>query len=52
MVSAGQSIKRERLIDVRLDPGTQFRVFILLTREPGGQIVARFIGIVPIVDPA
>ena len=52
VVRPGKPVKGEGLVDVRLDPRAQLRMFILPAHEPRGQIAPRFLGVVPVVDPA
>ncbi len=52
VVLARQPVEGEGLVDIRLDPGAEFRVLVLPTGEPGGEIAARFFGGVAVVEPA
>ena len=52
MVLAGQAIKRERLLDVLLDPGAELGIGRLPLGEPGRQIAPGFGEITAVVQPA
>jgi hypothetical protein len=51
VVRSREAAEGEGLVDVRLDPGTQFRMFILPAGEPRGQIAAGLLRVVAVIDP-
>ena len=46
-----QAVKGEGFLDLRFDPSGQFRVFGRPAFEPGGEVLAGFGAVAPIVEP-
>lgn len=49
---AGQPVEGEVLVDIRFDPGAEFRVLVLPASEPLDKITTGLLSGVPVVEPA